>query len=135
MYETFLFKDLVSINEYRDILRTFNNVLVDDVIETGNMYFLPYYNGMFTIKKTKQKSLFRKIFMFRWNPELKKKERFETVVNNSHSNGYSAKFWWYKRNKYFRGIYTSWVLKVAGHHKRNLALALINRHKSDIYYE
>lgn len=135
-YKTYSHTKLDNWTSYHEVCKTFNNLLMNDLVDSGKAYYLPYFCGILQIRKTKTKSLFRKIFMFRWNPETKKKERFQTVVNNSHSNGYLVKFNWFKFPAYCRtGIPKTWKFKPAKHWKQTLSQEIINNNKSDIYYE
>lgn len=135
-YKTYEHQKLDSLQNFILVCKTFNNLLMYNMVDSGKAYYLPYFCGIMQIRKAKAKSLFRKVFMFRWNPKTKKKERFETIVNNSHSNGYLVKFHWFKFPKYCRlGVPKTWKFKPAKHWKKVLSQEVITNNKSDIYYE
>ena len=100
---------------YRQVLKTFNFVLMKTLIETGDIYKLPKRLGTLSIRKFKGGGNRFKMSHYKATGE-------KIFFKNKHSDGYYARFHWEKNDSYMV-LATSifWKYRAARYHTRALA--------------
>lgn len=127
-YERSKLKNQVDKALYKQIIKTFNFILMKSLIETGDTYKLPKKLGTLSIKKFKGGG--NRYMMSHYKATGEK-----IFFNNKHSDGYYARFHWDKTPGYMR-LFSGkfWKYKPARYHTRALAQHIFNNsiHK---YYD
>ena len=129
IYEKYDNKYNLSKKEFREINRTFNNVLMKSIIETGYAYKLPHRLGTISVRKRKSKA-----GMIDFGHLQKTGEVIRHT--NKHSGGYHAAFYWDRKapqaifaNKYLFKLFP------VRYYKRYLSEAIKDRNTINKYFE
>lgn len=101
IYNSFPGKNKIDKKTFRNILLTYNYVLMKDMIDRGTIYYLPKKLGLLYIGRSKTKDIKkRKMDM---NHYMKTGERI--YFTNKHSQGYTATFKWDKHDSEYFQLY------------------------------
>lgn len=124
--------------QYKDIVRTHNSLLLDYLLDTGETYKLPYGFGPLRVKKFKQKfklkgkTIYRKTGMSVDWPETRKLWAADPQAKadkklikylNAHTDGHRYFFYWVpEKSRIYKA--TLWSFRVCREGSRKLAQRL-----------
>ncbi len=95
-YNSFEFKDEIDYNTYRLIMNTFHIEMLNDMMENGTVYKLPFSLGIIGCF---QRSTFGKGVL---DYKLFNETGIYRYIKNNHTEGRSVRFVW--DNHYFNGV-------------------------------
>lgn len=132
LYNQYPEKDSITKQEFKLVLRTFNYLLMQSIIETGKLYYLP--NNLGVIGVFRIPVIGRGVFDY----QLYKKEGIKVWKKNLHSSSYSARFMW--RHKYPRSLLPFHILRsyrweAPRYWKRHLAKCIKDKNSINLYID
>lgn len=121
-------KSPLTFKEFSKIIYTYNQGLMDYVMETGDQIWLPHGFGMLSINRKKTEKYFidkqgreHIILPIDWKATQQEGERI--FLMNHHTKGYRFKWFWFKSSALFR-MHDLYAFKPARVHSRKMALLL-----------
>lgn len=114
----------IGVKKHNEIVFTADQIIADIILNEPLGFKLPERMGWLYIIKYKPK-------VRRTDENLSRQYDKKIVYINSHTYGYSYKFYWAKRGRGVRNI-TAYTFKACRKLKRNLAQFLFNK-KGDFY--
>lgn len=137
-------KNHVDISTYRKVLNTFHKMIIDHVIDNGDLVYLPLKMGTLAVKGAVSKPRLEngvirglpirwsKTFEL-WNeyPELKEKGQV-IYCTNEHTGGVRYKFFW-ERNKVYVKFKSVFSLRISRDNKRRLSKSVIDGKEYENY--
>jgi len=130
----------VSYKEYRAVLKTFNKLVVEDILYNSSEITFPSNIGVFRIRKRKVNIENINKLLPDWHatnklweekPELKKKKQLVYHLNE-HRKGYKYKVYWDKRKARVKN-HTLYYFKPCREWSRELAYILKNLFEIEYY--
>lgn len=124
----------ISIDEWRNVVMTFNDAVKHHILETGEKVKLPYGIGEFSINKKKRKKIKTINGEEKVNLPIdwqKTKQKGKVIYNfNYHTEGYFFGWVWFKESARMRNL-KLWYFKPA----RNTSRILSHYIKTDDKYQ
>lgn len=136
----------LTFEQFKRVIRTYNTMIMDYVLETGKEFKLPFGFGVITINKKKQVVFFEKdgvkrvVLAVDWkttkelwekNPEAKENKKV-IFLTNEHSEGYRFKWLWFPKSARFM-MADVWIFTPSRRSSRTLAQKLKDPHRSSFY--
>lgn len=128
----------IEFDKWSEALRTFNHCFRDYILETGDRAKMPWGFGDFAISKKKKKKTKEKDGITYINLPIdwkKTKEVGKYIYQfNSHTDGYSFKWYWFRRDARFTSS-DVWVFKPSRESSRKITeyLSRSSKNYSELY--
>jgi hypothetical protein len=122
----------VSYKDYRAVLKTFNKLLVKDVLYNSSEITFPSNIGAFRIRKRKVNLENINKLLPDWQATNKLKKKQLVYHLNEHRKGYKYKVYWDKRKSRVKN-HTVYYFKPCRDWSRELAYVLKNLFEIDYY--
>lgn len=136
----------LTFEQFKKVIRTYNTMIMEYVLETGKEFKLPFGFGTLTINKKKQTVFFEKdgkkriILAVDWkttkqlwkdDPESAQIKKL-VYLTNPHSEGYRFKWIWFPKSARFT-MSELWTFQPSRKSSRTLAQKLKDSSRSTFY--